>query len=702
MANPAPLNSPFPLNDTATPLYGGVATSTYTYTTPSLPDGDYTLVVTVKNSETVLGVDSQAGFTINTADTGGFTDLFDGVGILLETALVPDASDNNPVWTDITHRMRSVDFHRGRQRELERWEPGTLTAILDNRDRALDPNIDPTVAPMRRVRLRAQYGGNAFDLWYGFADSWPQAWQLPNDAYVTLTATDAFKVFANATVFPSAYYSAVIDAGPLAYYRLNEKTGTTMVDSGGLRLNGTYSQPTTTAHSTVGLVAYDDDAAIAFNGSDDHATIPSTAHIPSYPFTLEGWFQTTDASAPLWYQTNGDTDYYAQLYLFGGVLLASVNSPSSNIYTKFAAGGSIGSQSSTSTNADGNPHHFLVRFTAHNVAPIIYIDGVNRTASPTVSGVAEVPTGAAFLGHEKHAGARYTGTLDEFAIYAYDLGTTAAAAHYAAATNPWAGDTSGQRIWRILDAIGWPAGDRESIALGAYPGGNTTVAVQDLRGKTALESILQVVETENGAGFIAANGKFHFRERHAIYLNLSTPVGIFGDDPANPNELPWSNLVLSSSDELIRNDVQVTTSTNLSAQVEDAASIAQYLRFTFAKSDLLLTNTEETYDLAYSILNRYSQPLQRVESIDIDMRHPKNPAQLWNVMFACDLESRLNVRRRPPGGGPPISQDVHIESIAMTIDPLGDWKVTYQLSPAQTAPVWIWGEAIWNYSQWTF
>src|SRR6185436_2365497 len=57
---------------------------------------------------------------------------------------------NEPIWTDVTDRVRGgsgiTGIRRGRERPLDRNETGTATVVLDNWDRGFDPEADNAFA----------------------------------------------------------------------------------------------------------------------------------------------------------------------------------------------------------------------------------------------------------------------------------------------------------------------------------------------------------------------------------------------------------------------------------------------------------------------------------------------------------------------------------------------------------------------------
>jgi hypothetical protein len=139
------------------------------------------------------------------ASTGTLLTLDDAARGKLDTATLA-AGD---VFTDVTAYVLSLSTHRGSSRvdgPIVRYEAGTATVVFANPDRRFDPtNLSgpytgggvTQIVPMVPVRIRASFGGVTYDLLRGYADNWSVAWSDPNWSTVTMTASDAFKVFAN-------------------------------------------------------------------------------------------------------------------------------------------------------------------------------------------------------------------------------------------------------------------------------------------------------------------------------------------------------------------------------------------------------------------------------------------------------------------------------------------------------------------------
>jgi len=148
---------------------------------------------------------------------------------------------------------------------------------------------------------------------------------LPPIPGSTMNADQAMAVVG--TQPPSRPYGdAVLADSPIAYWRLNETSGTTAVNLGSLgpAANGTYVGGVVLG--VPDLIPYDDDAAARFNGSDARVNVPDHALIntggPYEDKTVELWFTTADVqSRQVLYEQGGFTRGI-NIYIEGGMLYA--------------------------------------------------------------------------------------------------------------------------------------------------------------------------------------------------------------------------------------------------------------------------------------------------------------------------------------------------------------------------------------------
>lgn len=593
-----------------------------------------------------------------------------------------------PVWTDISDYVRAFNTNRGRQRELDKFMAGRLQLVLANDDRRFDPLYTagpyyPNVIPMRRVRVRATFGGVTYDLFTGFVDSWGQTYQGPKEALADVAVTDAFKFLANLELPESVYEYTLDSAGATHWWRLGEAAGeTTAIDRGSAPIDGTYLG--TAAGGAAGITTHDPDTAATLPGVAGSRIRASAAGI-ARPMSVEFWMRTTTNPAgayqAIFQQRAGASGAIFEVGLDNtnpGKLIAF--DPASG----FAANG-------TSNVNDGAAHHVVATVDATGIARL-YVDGLlegtGSASSIAQSGGGEVTIGARNDGLQPH-----TGVVDEVAMYPLELSAATIAAHNTTGRTPWRGDLTGARINRILDAAGWPTADRLIDA------GQSTLQSADLGGN-ALEAIQKVAETEQGLLFIDAAGRVRFIDRLSVQIPpFINSQAIFGDSGA---ELDYEDIRIDpGSDQDVVNEARVSRLEGTVQVVGDAASEAKYLRRSRVVAGLLHQTDQNSLDLANFIIGRYAEPITRVAGMVV--RPPLDEANLYPQVLGRDLGDRLTVRKRPQNLGSAIEQDAQVEGIRHSVGNF-DWQTSWNLSPAfvTAATSSVWDQALWDQGKWGY
>jgi hypothetical protein len=122
-----------------------------------------------------------------------------------EVAFTTNPGTATPSWTNVTPYMLGFAVDRGRQKELDRIDAGTMSVRFRNEDRRFDPThgsspYSPNVLPMRRIRLSAVHNAVTYRLFSGFVQSWPQSWQGSRAGFTDVTCVDAFLPLSRADV----------------------------------------------------------------------------------------------------------------------------------------------------------------------------------------------------------------------------------------------------------------------------------------------------------------------------------------------------------------------------------------------------------------------------------------------------------------------------------------------------------------------
>lgn len=224
------------------------------------------------------------------------------------------------------------------------------------------------------------------------------------------------------------YAGIILNDKPVAYYRLDETSGTIAHDISGNGNNGTITGGVTLGQP--GAIA-DGDTAMKFNGSSGYiGTSYVQTSVTSY--SIEAWVSTTDAptgSVPIVSDRGSGSGLSLTLAMpFGSGGNVAFGCDSNGIF--------IGLQSSGEYN-DGKWHHVVGTWDGQSDVAVsssqfsLYVDGVEASAIDDNIGSATAPLSG--LGGTQIAYSvwgYFNGLIDEVAIYNYALTAEQVQEHY--------------------------------------------------------------------------------------------------------------------------------------------------------------------------------------------------------------------------------------------------------------------------------
>jgi len=584
-------------------------------------------------------------------------------------------------YTDIASRAYNITARRGRQRLLDRAQAGTLSAELDNNDRALDPTNTAgayvsggvsLIQPMRIARLRAGWG-------YQYA-------KLPgsSSAYLSTPHTTANGI----------------------------STDLYMEWAGIIKCNATTTQTLAAKYGTAG------------NRSWKLICAPSGSDLTfSLIWSTNGTATVSAAQATI---TNGARDLgYTQLYVYASLDLyedaAGAYRNKITVYdstgTVVASDSTTGGAATTLYNATSTPitlgaHNsgtdfldgFMGFFSLYDRPPgdmlHTWFPGYDQYIGRKVSHFYAPWMVSATTAFDYYTGATWTlnGAITQVTPNVYDLWrgyvdewlvgwddpqdsrvvltATDGFKILARVDNDASGavgasELSGARITRLLDAAGWPTGDRW------IDYGHTTVQATTLA-QNALTELYLTSDTELGFVFMDQVGRFTFLDRWRRLTLRKQPIFTFGDAD-DDIELPYSDLVVSNNDDLVYNDISIARVGGSAQTTNDSTSISESLTRSFTRTDLIMETDAVAADYAGVIL---------AESKDSDLRFDRLTIsssaddRLWPVMFSPLLGNRITVNRTPPGGGSRITRECFVEGVTYRIPQYGIVEVDLDLSDA--------------------
>lgn len=255
-----------------------------------------------------------------------------------------------------------------------------------------------------------------------------------------------------------------------------------------------------------------------------------------------------------------------------------------------------------------------------------------------------------------------------------------------------AGEDSGARIGRILDAYGWPAADR------VISTGDTHLQATTLDGNVWSEMQL-VQDSEQGSVYMDRQGRVVFRNRNIVLSDtrITTSQATFGDAPAGypaSSELPYADLETTTPDATLINSINATCVGGTLQHVEDSTSVSRYLPKSYSRDDLLVQTDAIALAWAQAILYQYAQPRRRFAKILF--KRPATAAiesAIWPVLLGARFSDRITILRRPAGGGSAIQKDCFVRGIEMSSDGAA-WDSAFVLQDADRYSFFTVGDPI--------
>ena len=248
------------------------------------------------------------------------------------------------------------------------------------------------------------------------------------------------------------------------------------------------------------------------------------------------------------------------------------------------------------------------------------------------------------------------------------------------------------RIGRVLDAVGVPAGDRdldtsdhmcaEVAALDATSSNQQTVG--------ALEHCRQAALSDGGYLFVARDGTITFHNRAHRRDVLGTPAGTLGD---LPGEIPYQpSLVGQMDDSRLWNRAAVLTADATREEASNATSEGAYWPSRRDDFQSLLARPGEAAALASLFVWRYKDARLRFPAVEVLLESSHMATAHIAALLAADVGTRFTVKRRPPGGGAAIDQDVHVDGIQEDVVRGQPWQLSLDVSPADVdTDFWVLG-----------
>jgi hypothetical protein len=250
-------------------------------------------------------------------------------------------------------------------------------------------------------------------------------------------------------------------------------------------------------------------------------------------------------------------------------------------------------------------------------------------------------------------------------IQAVDAFRLAQNAQISTVTDSGAGQLSGTRVNKLLDAISWPASMRDVDA------GLTTMQADPGTNRTALAALTTVANSEYGALYVDATGSFVFQDRAVTVGSIGGTPTIFAD---NGTGIDYFDASWILNDVLIFNKATITRTGGTAQVALNQASIDKYFLHSYFLDNLLMESDSVALDYAQAYVASRAETSIRVDAIVLDLYTANYNT---GIIAALDLDffDPIKVITTQPGGST-LEKTLQIFGVRMNITP-NSWKTTF-------------------------
>jgi hypothetical protein len=637
------------------------------------------------------------GFTLEVGG-GNFFTLNDSVKGELDNPTFKLASED--VLVDVSEDVRSIQVRRGRSRELDKFNAGSVNILLSNANRKYDPTNARETSTRQNRSTNPSFESNTTGVITEVSEIRPELFIIGDPvrgvigSIFEIANPNNIFVFAGGTPYTTAGASAARITTDFFWGNASLEVTTTNLSSNqgffmefpGLLADSTYifsAYVRPVSGSSVYLRAYDDtnningtqsaDASVGGGWQRISSVITTGASVATVQLVFVNNFVTPDPYFELNDPVKGllddatfrlaPSESTQSVFRVDGILgeVGSVLNP------WFDGGLADSSILLPVTTWAGTPNNSIsnLTFSIPGTGSPFFPDIVPRKQVKFTSNGIDV----------------FKGVIDDW-NFSYEIKGDATAQVIGAdgftllaqaniEPQSFLEQSSGARVSTVLSLpeVNWPNADRSIQA------GSSTVQAQTLTNTTnALSYLQQVEEAESGALFISREGLLTFLDRSEL---AGTTTRVFADDGTG---IPFVDVNIDYGTEELRNRVSITrqgTSTVLTA--ENLASITSFGAADYEISNSLLSTDEQAENLAVFLVSKYGEPRLRIDRVSVVL-NDITPAQVAECLN-LELGDTVKVVFTPENIGDPIEQFVIIDSITHDVSPV-DHVITYDLSQA--------------------
>jgi hypothetical protein len=228
------------------------------------------------------------------------------------------------------------------------------------------------------------------------------------------------------------------------------------------------------------------------------------------------------------------------------------------------------------------------------------------------------------------------------------------------------GETSGQRIQRILNATGSTA--NRSVSIGTQTMQATTLA------SDAMTMLDLTADSEGGWLWCDADGSIVFEDRLSPIeqSRQNTSQVTFGEQ-----EIQYVDLAMAYDGDRLVNMAAIGRAGGTAQKSSDSTSRALYGDRQFSRTDLICESDAQVLGIAQLLVAAKTDPKLRI--VSAEFAPIGQPTTLWPQVLNRRMRDRVTVKRRPTWQT--ITQVSTIEGVSHSIKP-EQWSTTFRFADA--------------------
>jgi len=234
-------------------------------------------------------------------------------------------------------------------------------------------------------------------------------------------------------------------------------------------------------------------------------------------------------------------------------------------------------------------------------------------------------------------------------------------------TGAVSGESTGTRVGRILDQVGFPTSMR------SIDTGDSLVQADPATTRTSLGALKNVEFSEQGAFYINSLGNAVFRSRSWIIKQSGANPTIF-DQSGN---ISYKNITFAFDDKLIINQATIQTVTGAAQTFSDSQSIATYFPHSITQQNLVAYDDATAMNIAREYVTTRKATTIRIDSITLDLTTPNYDLGI-KAALGLDYFNTAQISNIQPGGSV-LTKTLQIMGIQHDITPKS-WLTTFTTS----------------------